>query len=113
MIYVPLLNRNSSDVAKHLDQICGDLRQVEPDFRSELPEVVHCSSLACDRLCSSESESASLVPHIFKLSGANLTRDVEMFTIYAGNSPSTSVRSSGSSADTAFGFSIRSTGLSG
>jgi hypothetical protein len=109
MICAPLPNRNSFDVAKHRDQICGDLHQAEPDFRSELPEVVHCSSLACDKLCSSESESASLIPRIFKLSGANLTRDIAMFTIYAGKSPA----SSGSSLEIGFGFSIRSTGLSG
>ena len=109
MICAPLLNRNSFDVAKHRDQIYGDLRQVEPDFRPELPEVVRCSSLACDKLCSSESESASLIPHSFKLSGANLTRDIGMFTIYAGKSPA----SSGSSLETGFGFSIRATGLSG
>ena len=109
MICAPLLNRNTFDVAKHRDQICGDFRQAEPDFQSELLEVVHCSFLACDKLCSSESESASLIPRIFKLPGANLTRDIEMFTIYAGFSPA----SSGSSAETGFGFSIRATGLSG
>jgi hypothetical protein len=40
MILVALRYRNSFDVTKLRDQICGGLDQEEPDFQPELPEVV-------------------------------------------------------------------------